>query len=70
MTTMDKLNATLGVDMNAATHEQLAKRVFEYCGEMADCYDPETLECEAFQAIQMAMLIMNEGRFNDGNSDL
>lgn len=61
---LPELNAAIGIDIETATKEQLAKRVFEYCGEMAECYVEGCLENIAFQAIQLAVLRMNGGTFN------
>lgn len=64
---MEELNAVLGIDIAAATHDQLAKRVFEFCGEMADCYEADSLEANAFQAVQLALVTLNGGTFSDAD---
>lgn len=52
---MAKVNATLGIDLDAATPKQAAKRAQEYCREMADCYERGTLERDAFMALAAAI---------------
>lgn len=49
--TIDEINATLGIDVMAATEEQLRKRGKEFCREMSDCYEPGTLEHAAFTVL-------------------
>lgn len=61
---LPEMSAALGIDLETATNEQLAKRIFDFSGEMAECYDEGSLENVAFQAIQMAVLRMNGGVFN------
>ena len=52
---MEKINATLGIDLNAATPARVAKRAIEFCIEMADCYEENTLERDAFEALAVAI---------------
>ena len=59
---MEEINATLGIDMNAATPEQVAKRAYEFSLEMADCYEPGTLEYSAFEALATAIMMMRGGK--------
>lgn len=61
-------SAMLGIDLETAPKAQIAKRVFEVCSELADCYDEGSLEAVAFQSIQTALLIMNGGTFKDADS--
>lgn len=52
---MEKINATLGIDLNVATPEKVGKRAIEYCVEMSDCYEENTLERDAFEALAVAI---------------
>jgi hypothetical protein len=52
---MAKVNATIGIDLDEATPQQVAKRAQEFCREMADCYEADTLEHGAFMAVAAAI---------------
>lgn len=58
---MEEISATLGIDMNTATPEQVAKRAHEFAVEMADCYEVGTLEYSAFEALAVAIDMMRGG---------
>ena len=62
-----EISATIGIDVETASNERLAKRVFDFCGEMAECYPEDALEYSAFQALQVAMLKLNGGLFRDAD---
>ena len=59
---MEEISATLGIDMNTATPEQVAKRAYEFTLEMADCYEDGTLEYSAFMALSTAIQMMRGGK--------
>lgn len=59
---MEEISATIGIDMSAATPEQVAKRAYEFALEMADCYEPGTLEYSAFEALATAIQMMRGGK--------
>lgn len=59
---MEEISATLGIDMNTATPEQVAKRAYEFCLEMAECYEDRTLERDAFGALSVAINMMRGGK--------
>lgn len=59
---MEEISATLGIDMNTATPEKVAKRAIEFCVEMADCYEEKTLEREAFEALAVAIQMVTGGK--------
>lgn len=59
---MEEISATLGIDMNTATPEQVAKRAYEFSLEMADCYEPGTLEYSAFEALATALQMVRGGK--------
>ena len=59
---MEEISATLGIDMNTATPEQVAKRASEFCLEMAECYEERTLERSAFEALSIALNMMRGGK--------
>lgn len=59
---MEEISATLGIDINTATPEQVAKRAYEFSLEMADCYEADTLEYAAFSALATALQIMRGGK--------
>lgn len=50
-----KISATLGIDLEKATPELVAKRAKEFAEEMADLYNPGTLERGAFDALAAAI---------------
>ena len=52
---IEEINAVLGIDTDAATSAKLLARASEFCGEMADCYDPGTLERQAFISLLYAL---------------
>ena len=52
---MEEINAILGIDLEKATPDQAAKRAFEVCEELADCYEVGTLENSAFVALAAAI---------------
>ena len=58
---MEEINAAIGIDLNKATPEQVAKRAYEYAIEMADCYEVGTLEYEAFMALATAIQMIRGG---------
>lgn len=58
---MEEISATLGIDLNGASPEKVAKRAYEYALEMADCYEVGTLEYEAFMALSTAIQMMRGG---------
>lgn len=59
---MEEISATLGIDINTATPEQVAKRAYEFSLEMADCYEVGDLEYLAFQALATALQMMRGGK--------
>ena len=59
---MEEISATIGIDMNTATPEEVAKRAYEFALEMADCYEPGTLEYSAFEALAIALQMMRGGK--------
>ena len=59
---MDEISATLGIDINAATPEQVAKRAYEFALEMADCYEVGSLEYSAFSALATAWQMQRGGK--------
>ena len=59
---MEEISATLGIDLNNATPEQVAKRAYEFTLEMADCYEPGTLEYSAFEALATALQMVRGGK--------
>lgn len=58
---MEEISATLGIDMDKAMPEQVAKRAYEFALEMADCYESGTLEHSAFAALSVAIQTMRGG---------
>lgn len=58
---MEEINATLGIDLNTATPEQVGKRAYEFALEMADCYEDSTLERSAFEALAVAVNMIRGG---------
>ena len=48
---MERISATLGIDMSTATPEKAMKRGLEYCLEMAECYEDDEHERDAFEAL-------------------
>lgn len=59
---MEEISATIGIDLNTATPEQAARRGYEFCLEMADCYEPGTLEYSAFEALATVLQMQRGGR--------
>lgn len=59
---MEEISATIGIDMNTATPEAVAKRAYEFALEMADCYEPGTLEYSAFEALAIAIQMVRGGK--------
>lgn len=59
---LEEISATLGIDLNKATPEQVAKRAYEFGIEMADCYEVGTLEYAAFTALTTAIQMMRGGK--------
>ena len=55
---MEELSATLGIDLNTASPEQVAKRAYDFAIEMADCYDESDMEYSAFAALATAIQMM------------
>lgn len=62
VTALDEISATLGIDLNAASPEQVAKRGYEFALEMADCYEVEDLEYSAFSALATVIQMMRGGK--------
>ena len=54
---MDKheLNATIGIDIESAPKDRLLSRSIDFCAEMADCYEANSLEAAAFYALRSAL---------------
>lgn len=59
---LSEINATLGIDLDNATPEQVVKRASEFCTEMADCYEAGTLERSSFEALHVAIDMMRGGK--------
>lgn len=59
---MVEISATLGIDLKTASPEQVAKRAYEFALEMADCYEIDTLEYSAFEALSVAIQMMRGGK--------
>ena len=59
---MEEISATLGIDLNTATPEQVAKRAYEFALEMVDCYEVNDLEYAAFSALATAMYMQIGGK--------
>ena len=59
---MEEISATLGIDINNASPEQVAKRAYEFALEMADCYEAGTLEYSAFEALAISIQMMRGGQ--------
>lgn len=59
---MEEISATLGIDMNTATPEQVAKRAYEVCLEQADCYEVGTEEYTVFMSLATAIQMMRGGK--------
>ena len=59
---MEEISATLGIDINTATPEQVAKRAYEFSLEMADCYEVGNFEYLAFQALATALQMVRGGK--------
>ena len=59
---MEEINATLGIDLEKATPEQVAKRAYEVAIEYADCYEVGTFEYNAFSALATAIQMMRGGK--------
>ena len=58
---MEEISATLGIDMDHATPEQVGKRAAEFCVEMADAYEDDPLACSAFEALAVAVNMIRGG---------
>lgn len=58
---MERISATLGIDMSTATPEKAVKRGLEYCLEMAECYEDYTLERDAFEALAVVFQMIQGG---------
>ena len=58
---MERISATLGIDMSTATPEKAMKRGLEYCLEMAECYEDDTLERDAFEALAVVFQMIQGG---------
>ena len=59
---MEEISATIGIDMNTATPDQVAKRAYEFALEMADCYEDGSLESHAFMALSTAIQMIRGGK--------
>lgn len=51
----EEINATIGIDIESASNEQIIKRSIEFCAEMADCYEANSLEASAFYSLRSAL---------------
>ena len=58
---MEEISATLGIDLENASPEQVAKRASEFCDEMADCYEDDELARSAFDALHVAIDMIRGG---------
>lgn len=58
---MEEISATLGIDLNTASPEQVAKWAYEFAIEMSDCYDEGSLEYSAFTALATAIQMIRGG---------
>ena len=59
---MEEINAILGIDLDAATPEQIAKRAYEFAIERADCYDEGDFAYEGFMALSVVINMMRGGQ--------
>ena len=59
---MEEISATLGIDMEHATPEQVAKRAYEFSLDMTECYETDTIEYSAFMALNVAINMMRGGK--------
>ncbi len=59
---MEEISAILGIDMNTATPEQVAKRASAFCLEMVDCCDDDPMVRDAFVALHIAFNMMRGGK--------
>lgn len=58
---MEEISSTLGIDMTTATPEKAVKRGFEFCLEMAECYEERTPERDAFEALAVVFQMIRGG---------
>lgn len=59
---MEEISAILGIDMDTATPERMAKRAYEVCLEYADCYEDDSEEYSVFMALATAIQMMRGGK--------
>jgi len=59
---LSEISAVLGIDLETATREEIANRAIDFCHEMADCYEPGSLEASAFEALANALFAYKGGR--------
>lgn len=52
---IEETNAVLGIDVEPATDKRILARALEFCDEMADCYEADTMENLAFGALWYAL---------------
>lgn len=52
---MEEISATLGIDLDTASPEQVEKRAYEFALEMADAYEDDPLAYSAFVALATAI---------------
>ena len=51
----EEINATIGIDIESASKDQLLKRSIDFCAEMAECYEANSLEASAFYSLRSAL---------------
>ncbi len=51
----EEINATIGIDIESASDDQILKRSIDFCAEMADCYEANSLEASAFYSLRSAL---------------
>lgn len=59
---MVEISATLGIDLEKATPEQVAKRAYEVAIEYADCFEVDSFEYNGFTALATAIQMMRGGK--------
>lgn len=52
---IEEINAMFGVETNTESRSRLIVRAIEFCTEMADCYEHDTLEHTAFFSLRYAL---------------
>lgn len=58
---MEEISAILGINMDTATPEQIAKRGYEFALERADCYEEGDFEYEGFMALSVVINMIRGG---------